>query len=460
MRCRGYVAIRTRYTLVHRHDYGTTVGMTERCRGGSRASNTTLSTLAFVGLAACGGVGFEYVDAGGDAVVQDGGPGDAGPGDAGPGDATSDPISRDVVVAVDAGPTGSISALDLGNRHTCLIRSGVLYCFGQNNESQLGLGDTTNRSMPTRVGDTVDWMRVAILGGHSCGLREDGTVWCWGANEFGQLGLGDTTARSTPTLVMLPADATDVVVGDHHTCALLADNRLACWGRGLEGPHGLEDGFDGPDILVPMIVPGSTSWEQVHAGNGHTLAVGGGALFGVGRNTQAQLGLGPAANGQYRTFTEILAGGPTAMGGGQNDSCAVLPPGELFCWGENGTGELGLGDLSLRDSPTRVGDASDWRLIALNFWTTCGVRGDGVYCSGRGVEGQLGSGAWDDSALFMRTLEVASGGVVDLAMGRNHACVLLTSGELMCTGDNGDGQLGSDGPSRRNTWEPVLLPEE
>lgn len=406
----------------------------------------------------CGVVRFESRDAAADANTVDAGA-DVDRRDV-PDDAESDAgvldSDIDVDAAVDAGPAGTGTALDLGSRHSCVIRSGRLFCFGQNNLSQLGLGDTTDRFEATRVGDESDWVQVSASGGHMCGIRAGGFVSCWGANEFGQLGVGDQTSRTVPSMVELPGPATDVSVGESHSCALLADSRLACWGRGLEGAHGLGDGFDGPDILVPMIVPGSESWVDVSAGGGHTLAVGG-SLFGVGRNTADQLGLGPGASEQYRNYTEVLATAPTAIGAGQDNSCVVLPPGELFCWGQNGRGEIGLGDTLPRDSPHRVGTESDWELIALNFWATCGVRRDGVYCAGRGVEGQLGSGSWDDSLVFLRTLE---GDVLELAMGRNHACVLLRSGEVMCTGDNGDGQLGTPGPARRNTWEVVVFPED
>ena len=78
--------------------------------------------------------------------------------------------------------------------------SGNLYAWGYNGYGQLGLDDTTNRDVPTKVG-TDTW--VAVAGGyyHSVGINSDGELYAWGRNNYGQLGLDDTTNRYVPTKV-------------------------------------------------------------------------------------------------------------------------------------------------------------------------------------------------------------------------------------------------------------------
>ena len=69
------------------------------------------------------------------------------------------------------------------------------------------MGDTTNRLVPTQVGSANDWAAIAPGGGdsyHTLALKRDGTLWAWGFNQFGQLGLGDTTDRLIPTEVGTP----------------------------------------------------------------------------------------------------------------------------------------------------------------------------------------------------------------------------------------------------------------
>ena len=69
------------------------------------------------------------------------------------------------------------------------------------------MGDTTNRLSPTQVGSASDWAAIAPGGSDSydtVALQRNGTLWAWGFNQFGQLGLGDTTDRHIPTEVGTP----------------------------------------------------------------------------------------------------------------------------------------------------------------------------------------------------------------------------------------------------------------
>src|SRR6478609_365846 len=97
-------------------------------------------------------------------------------------------------------PIGHVwQVVSTGFSHTCGIRTdATLWCWGDNEYGQLGLGDQKDRWVPRRVG--TGWVDVTA-GGHSCGIRTDATLWCWGYNGSGQLGLGDTIGRNTPTQV-------------------------------------------------------------------------------------------------------------------------------------------------------------------------------------------------------------------------------------------------------------------
>jgi len=75
-----------------------------------------------------------------------------------------------------------------------------LFTTGNNDDGQLGLGDTTDRLNFTLV-DWSSWKWAAAGSFHTLGVKTDGTLWAWGWNGYGQLGLGDTTNRLTPTPV-------------------------------------------------------------------------------------------------------------------------------------------------------------------------------------------------------------------------------------------------------------------
>lgn len=88
-----------------------------------------------------------------------------------------------------------------GEGQTCATRTDhTLWCWGDNGNGELGLGDETNRVTPTQVGMAGDWTRISTGDGpHTCAVRVGHTGWCWGFNASGQLGVGDHISRSVPT---------------------------------------------------------------------------------------------------------------------------------------------------------------------------------------------------------------------------------------------------------------------
>lgn len=91
-----------------------------------------------------------------------------------------------------------------GGAYTCGVTTGaVAYCWGWNGDGGLGDGTTTDRSTPVVVAGGLGFVQVsAAPGAHTCGVTTGGEAWCWGANEDGQLGDGTTTNRLTPVRVI------------------------------------------------------------------------------------------------------------------------------------------------------------------------------------------------------------------------------------------------------------------
>jgi alpha-tubulin suppressor-like RCC1 family protein len=100
-----------------------------------------------------------------------------------------------------------------GDFHTCgLTTAGVAFCWGRNTSGQLGNGGTVSSSTPVQVGGGVTFSALALGELHTCGVSGSGpviggtttlpgVVFCWGDNEKGQLGLGTFGANGVPVLV-------------------------------------------------------------------------------------------------------------------------------------------------------------------------------------------------------------------------------------------------------------------
>ena len=72
---------------------------------------------------------------------------------------------------------------------------------------------------------------------------------------------------------------------------------------------------------------------------------------------------------------------------------AIKTDGTLWSWGYNGQGQLGLGDVSNRNSPVQVGSLTGWLSVAANFYSMCSIKTNGTLWSwGKNSSGQLGLG--------------------------------------------------------------------
>ncbi len=189
---------------------------------------------------------------------------------------------------------GAWRAVGVGGNHTCAVTEArALVCWGSNDNGALGTGADPSADIvpPTEVGAGTSW--EAAFGGefHSCGLSEDGSLFCWGNNGDGRLGVGDRTRRLVPTIVS--AGWTRVATGADHTCAIDSMGGLFCWGNDDSGQLGLGDAAVGSSYALPNRVGTEDGWGDVATGRGFTCAVDAeGVIRCAGANDEGQLGVG------------------------------------------------------------------------------------------------------------------------------------------------------------------------
>jgi alpha-tubulin suppressor-like RCC1 family protein len=365
-----------------------------------------------------------------------------------------------------AGPVSELqgaSSISVGGEHACAVFTAGVACWGSNTSGQLGLGDAFDRTAPSLIAGTEGWLWVQAAEQHSCGIDDAGAVYCWGANDRGQLATGDRQSRPEPVAMTLPARAVRLASRFNHSCALLADGALYCWGENFEGQLGQADSFpgdqnpSGADSLVPLEVVGE-GWSAVDTGQGHTCAVAADSgLWCWGRNTESELGAGEAI--QVREPQRVDAALDWAqVSAGQASTCAIKRDGSLWCWGENvgfliaEGAPLGV-DAEQADAPTEVGTASTWRSISTRTFHSCGLLGSQLWCWGRNIEGQLGLG---DLQLRQQPTQVG-GAYVEVSAGPFVTCAVTQSGHVECTGKNDVGELGTGDALRRSTFTEIEI---
>src|SRR5438105_2653057 len=321
-------------------------------------------------------------------------------------------VAAVALLAACGDPTGTTVRVDLqtvsaGATHTCaLARDGSAYCWGDNEDGQLGDGSTNDSPVPARVSGGHVFTALTTGGLHTCGLV-DGVAYCWGANDRGQVGDRSTTDR--PNAVMVEGGLTFVSLsaGGSHTCGLTAAGTAYCWGGNFYGQLG--DG-DTAESHLPVAVAGGHGFAAISAGATHTCAV---TLTSVGycwgSDRYGQVGDGSGVDAMPMTSPAPVAGGLrfSAVTAGEGlHACGLTTTGELYCWGYNFYGELGDGSLIDRSAPARVSTRLSFTTAVAGGSHSCGrTKSVGLYCWGFNVVGQLGDGTMTNSAEPVRVAD-------------------------------------------------------
>ena len=199
------------------------------------------------------------------------------------------------------------------NAHTCALdTSGRAFCWGVRTgglaaavanvsvfqvQNPVNMCDSvydsrdTHCAVPTPLLGRQLFQRITSGTYVDCALDSSGTVWCWGDNTYGTLGNGANGLfyATLPVQVQLSQPAVLITAAATHACAVTADSSAYCWGLNLGGELG--NGTFGGVSPIPVQVAGGHRFATLSAGGFHT--------------------------------------------------CGITSSLQVFCWGSNGSGELG-----------------------------------------------------------------------------------------------------------------------
>jgi alpha-tubulin suppressor-like RCC1 family protein len=346
---------------------------------------------------------------------------------------------------------------------------------------------------------------VSAGAGFTCALRRDGAAFCWGSNDDGELGTGTRGSSLAPVAVSSQLKFASVSAGWGFACALTTVGAAYCWGNA--------DTEGGPvpgtamQRRIPSPVPGGLTFASLSAGFTHVCGVTtSGAVYCWGENA-GRLGNGSVGDSPS-PVKAVSQAAFKSVSAGLTHTCGLATDGRAFCWGDNRTGALGTGDTTFRDRPTAVPGTLRFTKISAGNLYTCGVATDGVaYCWGRNEDGELGNGTTTDTPTpravagghkfksihthhagghsrtcglttdgaaycwgaeseslgqFQTDDDTKPGPVVgdltfaSMSLGLTHACGVTTDGRVYCWGDGRYGQLGNGATEPRIT--PGLVP--
>src|ERR1039457_150806 len=250
-----------------------------------------------------------------------------------------------------------------------------------------------------------------------------------------------------------------ITAGSFHSCAI-ESGKAYCWGDNRSGQLG--DGGTVSNSSVPVAVKTSgvlagRTLTQITADGYHSCVLdAAGAAYCWGDNGTGQLGNGKASDSSVPVAVDtsgVLAGQAlTQITAGWYDTCALDASGAAYCWGYNADGELGDGKAGDSSVPVAVDTSGvmagrDLRQVRAGWIDACAAdTAAAPYCWGYSADGELGTGKASDSSVpvAVDTSGVLAGrAITQVTAGWYSSCALDAAGAAYCWGYNADGELGN-----------------
>lgn len=274
-----------------------------------------------------------------------------------------------------------------------------LFVWGSSGEGQLGLGRNQHTLHRPRKHPWVEQgiargafgkrpgagiLSVASGGLHTYLLDENGTIWSCGVNDDGALGRtikppSEPATSLDPislqeamqfgalsTLVEEDFSTVQLAAGDSSGAALNENGELRVWGTFIDGSGGKSFSGDSDEEPLPVLIPEIRNEKiaSVSSGDNHFLALTvNGEVYSWGVDTFGRLGRTALSRREMNPLSpDKVVYGPrrtrtVLIGTGSNRSFAVDSAGDVWAWGPNGRGQLGLGDALVGEivaHPTRI----------------------------------------------------------------------------------------------------------
>ncbi len=265
-----------------------------------------------------------------------------------------------------------------GERFTCAANvDGEVLCWGFKGpwlgDGNVEHGNGTEVVAPAHVrgpggiGRLGDVASLVAGTAHVCARQLSGKVWCWGNDDEEQLGNGHGDNRSAVPVPLLGAGVAGslhqvarISAGAQHTCvsakaSAQSNIQLFCWGRNHHGQLGVklpEQARVGRPTVVRRNSGVLEGAVRVSAGSDHSCAITGGgvvptAVYCWGRNQGGRLGANATGENSHIAIEvpESAGGAPmvqvSEIAAAGRHGCVRTSSGGVRCWGDNSQSQLG-----------------------------------------------------------------------------------------------------------------------
>ncbi len=330
-----------------------------------------------------------------------------------------------------------------GASHNCAaLFDKRVKCWGGQSWAQTGTYSATTTAFATELNvDTTDIRQIASYSNQTCLLYLSGKLVCWGSNFSGSY-------EGPTTYLDEGSGAAHVALGQSFLCVVYSTGTVGCIGDNTYSQLGAGVAGSNYPTTSPGMIPSITNAVKVYAGGYFACAIlSDASVVCWGSNWQGDLGSG-VVNANY--MVPVVPAGVSnvqSLALGLNHACAITAfTGQIKCWGNNSSGQLGLGTVSAYEAPTSLPSFASIVIsgISANGEHTCARDQDSnVYCWGNNVSGQLGNNNRinQSTPVLVQQMPTVSG-IFNMSSGTYHNCIITSVDyKVYCWGESGSGQV-------------------
>lgn len=276
------------------------------------------------------------------------------------------------------------------------------------------------------------------------------------SDETSQPGPGSTAPTAPSTQAPAPSACngpcmTQLSAGNEFVCALGDDAKVRCWGNNDKGQTGSNEAGS---VAVPSVVNGLGNIKKISTGNAHACALDDQGVVKCWGDDTDGLVSGVPSTSSHPSPT-VVRGFPAtvlSLAAVSSSECAILVNNDLWCWGDNEYGQLGLAGSDPTHPPkvvpSPIKTMSNVDQVGASEQTLCVRHNTGVVqCLGRDFSGNLGNSTSDlDPHATPVTVIGLPGVVSQMAAGTGfHLAVALDNGHVAAWGSNARQAIVADG---------------
>ena len=323
----------------------------------------------------------------------------------------------------------------------CISSNHNIYIFGYNESFE----NNDKLHIPELIKGLCDIKMIDCGSEHILCLDFDGRAFSFGKNYEGQLGLGRSPSELKVTYIPQKVDippCKQIACGNHFSMCLGENNLLYSFGNNINGQLGLDN--DNDDYNSPQLIPNLYNIEYISCGGYHSICKAyDNTYYGWGSNDSGQLSHDEYMSYNKPTLCNNYPDNIISIKCGTNHTLLLALEGNIYSFGNNRSGQLGLNDNDIGETntPILIRSIPEIRRIECgDDYSMCIDVNDHLWLFGENLYGQLGLG--DEEDRYKPIKHPTLSNIIDISSGGSGTFVKTSNSKIYAFGSNHHRQLG------------------